>query len=80
MNICDSITTTNLLLNSNIAPRGYVAYYAPGNSKQNDALSFKLLPNGKNLDIDYKTKSPVLTKNVTLKPRDILILTWPSSD
>jgi len=80
MNISDSMATANLLLNSNIAPRGYVAYYAPGNSKQNDITSFKLLPNGKNLDIEYKIKSPVLTKNVILKPRDILILTWPSSD
>ena len=80
MNFSDSIATANLLLNSNIAPRGYVAYYAPGNSNKHETTSFKHCLNGKNLDIDYKIKSPVLTKSVFLKPHDILILTWPSSD
>ena len=80
MNFSNSTTTVNLLLNNNIAPRGYVAYYAPGNVKQTDVTSFKLLPNGNNPENEYKLKSPVLTKNVCLKPFDTLILTWPSSD
>jgi glycosidase len=78
MNLSNSQTSVNLLLNSNIAPRGYVAYYARGS--QSTSGDFKLLPNGKDLDAEYKVKSPVLTKSVLLKPRDTLILTWPSSD
>ena len=75
MNLSNSNATANLQLNSGIAPRGYVAYYAPGRSEQ---TMFNLLPNV--ATPDYKPKSPVLTKSVLLKPHDTLVLTWPSSD
>lgn len=76
MNFSDSLTTVDLLLNNNIAPRAYVAYYMPGNIANHDTSNL----NGFVDDCNYKLKSPVLTKSVTLKPRDGLVLTWPHSD
>ena len=92
MNLSSSHASVNLLLNNNIAPRGYVAYYAPGkqmaanNNNSNNSTTAPnddasmMKPNGNTAEPDFKLKSPVLTKNVALKPFDTLILTWPSSD
>lgn len=85
MNLSSSNASVNLLLNNNIAPRGYVAYYAAGKYMANNtaaapADTSMMKPNGNAVEPDYKLKSPVLTKNVSLKPFDTLILTWPSSD
>jgi hypothetical protein len=75
MNLSDSTTTANLLVNNEIAPRAYVALYIPGKAdgKSKDAETV-------DLEAKYKVKSPVLTKSVTLKARDCLILRWPTSD
>ncbi|CAF0980695.1 unnamed protein product [Brachionus calyciflorus] len=69
MNFSNSSTQVNLLINSDIAPRGYVVYYHEGSSY-----------NPSDYKLEYKVKSPVLTKNVKLNPFDLLILTWAPSE
>lgn len=74
MNMSDSTATANLLVNSDIAPRAYVALYIPGNcGANNDKVEVDLLSK-------YKPKAAIMTKNVLLKPHDCLILSWPTSD
>lgn len=68
MNLSNSSTQANLLINTDIAPRGYVVYYCKGSNGQND------------YELDYKVKMPVLTKTVKLNPHDFLILTWAASE
>lgn len=77
MNLSDVNTNVNLLVSNEIAPRAYVALYVPGILyTENNGNSVEDI----DLDSKYKQKSPVLTKNVFLKPRDCLVLTWPTSD
>lgn len=73
MNMSERNANVSLLTSNEIAPRAYVAMYIPGGTTtdKNDEID---------LFVKYKPKEPVLTKNVFLKPRDCLILTWPTSD
>jgi hypothetical protein len=73
MNLSDKKTTTNLQINSDIAPRAYVTLYIPGKNN-------KLIKDTDSLTTVYKINAPVLTKNVLLNPRDCLVLTWYSSN
>lgn len=79
MNMSESNANVNLLVSNEIAPRAYVALYIPGTLyTENNGCCGAV--EDIDLDAKYKPKSPVLTKNVFLKPRDCLVLTWPTSD
>jgi hypothetical protein len=82
MNLSDSLATVNLLVSNEIAPRAYVALYIPGRRETTTTSNGHHSDKDEttDLNIKYKLKSPVLTKSVTLKARDCLILTWPTSD
>jgi len=67
MNFSEDNTNTNLLVSTDIAPRAYVALYIPGKSSNETEST-------------YKKGEPVLTKNVSLKAYDCLILTWHSTN
>ena len=71
MNMSDTNENVKLLTNTDIAPRAYVKLYIPGQVSKSDDID---------LVEKYKVDSAVLTKNVFLKARDILVLTWKSSD
>lgn len=63
INISDEQSNVTLETSSEIAPRAYVSCYIPG-GKSNS------------LNSQYKLDAPVLTKNVSLNPRDCLVLMW----
>jgi oligo-1,6-glucosidase len=66
MNFSEENINTNLLVGTDIAPRAYVALYIPGKSSDETHA--------------YEKGEPVLTKNVSLKAYDCLILTWHSTN
>lgn len=68
INFSSSRTETNLAISSDIAPRAYVVFYVKGSKNKN------------NCELDYKIKSPLLTKSIKLNARDIIILTWGSTE
>jgi hypothetical protein len=68
----------HLQISNDVAPRAYVRYYIPGSDIRKSFESSS--DNQINLIEKYKFNTPLLTKNVYLKSRDCLILTWPSSD
>lgn len=63
LNISDKPSKVILETSSEIAPRAYVSCYISG-GKSNS------------LDSQYQVNAPVLTKNVSLNPRDCLVLMW----
>ena len=70
MNLSCTSTRVNLQKSNQISPKGYVRLYVPGEyRKQSDA-------NEVDLNDKYKSGAPILTKDVHLKAKDLLILKW----